>query len=222
MSRLLFLFFLISGNAFGQWNIDSAKRALKIYKLGSYSYHESFIGKSDFAAPLILTRDGGAAKFGDDETETGKGGTLVKVDKHGKEQWKYFIKPQFSEIESQSIIEDQKGNIYAFVLSYDYKRYRGGTQRVLKFDSKGKMLWDKTYGLYSVMKSPTFASISMQPSGQLYIRGQMVTDVPASGKDPLYRYWEGWINGEGTLTQKTGEVIDWKAGKWKKWMDQQE
>jgi hypothetical protein len=219
--RIITLFLLlICNHSFAQLSIESAKKACRPYQLGLYSYHEKFIGKAGFAAPLVLTSDGGAAQFGNATSEQVQGALLVKLNSGGKEEWKLFIRPEFDEVEAQSVIQDQKGNFMVFLLSYDQKRYRGGTQRVLRIDPKGKILWDKTVGLYSVMKSPTFNSISLSENQQVYIRGQIVTDVPASGKDPLYRYWEGWINAEGTLTQKSHEVIDWKSAKWKPWMEQ--
>jgi hypothetical protein len=36
------------------------------------------------------------------------------------------------------------------------------------------------------------------------------------GKDPVYRYWEGWLDSTGKLTQKANETIDWKKDEWQK------
>jgi len=57
--------------------------------------------------PYILTSDGGGGAFGDD--------VVYKFDKTGKEEWKRTIKPQFEEMESQSVAQDTKGNLYAFI-----------------------------------------------------------------------------------------------------------
>ena len=44
-------------------------------------------------------------------------------------------------------------------------------------------------------------------------------DKPVQGKDPVYRYWEGWIDSKGVYTQKTGDVIDWAKKEWQKLYD---
>lgn len=216
MPKFLLLLFLISATASGQMSIDSARKIVKPYYISSYSYHQPFIGKKGYGAPVILTADGGAAVYGDSGDSTGNFGLLVRIGKDGKELWKQKIKAQFTEIESQSVAEDSKENLFVFLLSYDEKRYRGGTQRVLCYSKNGKLIWDKTIGNYTLINSPTISYIKSLSDGRIYLRGHVVADKPIAGKDPVYRYWEGWLDATGRYTQKTGDPIDWKDTKWMK------
>jgi len=201
---------------FGQLSIEEARNATHKMRLGSYSYHEEFIGKQGYGAPVILTRDGGAAAFGGGE-ENGKAcGLLVKMDTNANEAWRKAVFPQFDELETQSVIQDTNGNLYVFMLSYDGKRYRGGSERILCFDKDGGILWDKTLGAYTLMNNPVISYIHLDKNGKIALRGHVVKDKPVKGKDPVYRFWQGWINSKGELEQKTGDIIDWTNQDWKK------
>jgi hypothetical protein len=207
--RYLFIVFLsISLTGYGQLSIDSAKRVIAKYRLGYSTYFEPFLEHAGYGAPWILTRDGGAAAFGDN--------MLCKFDKTGREEWKRNIKPQFDEMESQSVAQDTKGNLYVFMLSYDGKRYRGGSERVLCYDKNGTLLWDKTLGAYTSLNNPTVSYIRPLKDGRIYLRGHIAKEKPPVGKDPVYRYWEGWLDSTGKLTQKTSGEIDWKKDEWQK------
>jgi hypothetical protein len=214
MKTLALLFSCVTTLTFAQLSVEDARNLISTYKTGSYSYHEDFIGHKGYGAPVIQTSDGGAAVFGGWEDEKGSCGLLGKVDKNGKEQWRKIVRPQFDEMEAQSVVEDRDGNFYIYLLSYDYNRYRGGTERVVCFNKLGTQLWDKTIGTHQVMNSPTVSYIRALPDGRVEMRGHIVVDKPEEGKDPKYRYWEGWIDSKGVLTQKNGDVIDWAKGEW--------
>jgi len=188
--------------------MDSAKRVVAEYRLGYSTYFEPFLERTGYGSPWILTVDGGAAAFGDN--------MLYKFTKAGKEEWKRTIKPQFDEMESQCVAQDSKGNLYVFMLSYDEKRYRGGSERVLCYDKKGKLLWDKTLRAYTLLNNPVVSYVRPLQDGRIYLRGHIVKEKPLEGKDPVYRYWEGWLDSTGKLTQKASEVIDWKKDEWQK------
>lgn len=208
MKYYVIVFLSLSISTYGQLSMQTAKEKIAGYRLGYSTYFEPFLEKAGYGAPWILTSDGGAAAFGDN--------ILYKFDKTGKEQWMRTIKPQFDEMESQSVVQDAKGNLYVFMLSYDEKRYRGGSERVLCYDKNGKLLWDKTLGAYAVMNNPIVSYIRQLTDGRIYLRGHLVKDKPLEGKDPVYRYWEGWLDSTGKLTQSAGEVIDWGKDEWQK------
>lgn len=208
MRYLLAILLLNSSVGYGQLSMDSAKATIAKYRLGYSTYFEPFLEHSGYGAPWILTSDGGAAAFGDN--------MLYKLDRKGKEEWMRTVKTQFDEMESQSVVQDTKGNLYVFMLSYDNKRYRGGSERVLCYDKKGKLLWDKTLGAYTLMNNPTVSYIRQLKDGRIYLRGHIVKDKPLEGKDPVYRYWEGWLDSTGKLTQKAGDQIDWAKDEWQK------
>lgn len=189
-----------------QLSKDSVQKIIQPYHLGYSYYFDPFIGKPGYGAPWILTADGGAAAIGDN--------SIYKFDKNGKEKWKRTVKPQFGEIESQSVAEDKKGNLYFFMLSYNPKGYRGGAERIVCYERTGKLLWDKTLSKYTLMNNPTVSYIKQAEDGRIYMRGHVVTDHPEKDKDPVYRYWEGWFDSKGVLTQKDGESIDWKKAEW--------
>lgn len=199
---------LIATSVSAQLSTDTAKVIVRSLRIGSYSYFEPFLEKKGYGAPWILTSDGGLAAFGS--------GMLYKFDQQGKEQWHKSIAPQFDEIESQGVAQDTKGNFYVFMLSYDNKRYRGGSERVLCYKKDGTLLWDKTLGAYTLMNNPTISYIRTEQDGRIYLRGHKVTEKPVEGKDPNYRYWEGWLDSTGKIVEKVGERIDWSKSEWQK------
>jgi outer membrane protein assembly factor BamB len=208
MKYLLIVLLFVVSTAYGQLSMDSARNVIAAYRLGYSTYFEPFVAHAGYGAPWILTHDGGAAAFGDN--------MLYKFDKTGKEEWMRRVIPEFNELESQSVAEDTEGNLYVFMLSYDSKRYRGGSERVLCYNNKGELLWDKTLGAYTVMNNPTVSYIRSVEDGRIYMRGHVVREKPLEGKDPVYRYWEGWLDSKGKLSEKTNEVIDWGKDEWQK------
>jgi hypothetical protein len=208
MKYLLVILLFSSSIAHGQLTLDSAHAIIAKYRLGYSTYFEPFLEHPGFGAPWILTSDGGAAAFGDNK--------LYKFDKTGKEKWMRAVKPQFDEMETQGVAEDTKSNLYIFMLSYDSKRYRGGSERVLCYDKNGKLLWDKTLSAYTLMNNPIVSYIRSLSDGRIYLRGHIVKEKPIEGKDPVYRYWEGWLDSTGKLTQKVGDAIDWSKDEWQK------
>lgn len=206
MKYLLAFVLFTSSAAYGQLTMDSAKAIISKYRIGYSTYFEPFVERPGYGGPWVLTSDGGAAAYGDN--------MIYKFDKNGKEKWTRKIIPQFNEVESQGVVEDSKGNLYAFMLSYDSKRYRGGSERVLCYDRNGKLLWDKTLGAYTLMNNPVVSYIRKLDDGRIYLRGHVVTDKPLEGKNPIYRYWEGWLDSTGKLTQKSGDQIDWAKDEW--------
>ncbi|HEY0656263.1 MAG TPA: hypothetical protein VGD65_24180 [Chryseosolibacter sp.] len=208
MKKLFLALMLIAPTAFAQLSADSAIAIIGRYRIGSNTYFEPFEKRKGYGAPWILTSDGGAAAFGSN--------TVYKIGKNGREQWSKTVTPQFDELETQAVAEDTKGNLYVFMLSYDSKRYRGGSERVICYKRDGSLLWDKTLGAYTVMNNPTISYIRALPDGRIYMRGHTVTDQPVGDKDPIYRYWQGWLDSTGKLSQKIGETIDWQKDDWQK------
>ena len=212
MRYLTFVTFIFCNAAYAQLTVDVVReKTVRKYHIGSYSYHEQFIGHNGYGAPLILTSDGGGAAFGDGD----EGIMLVKVGKDGKEQLKRIIKPKGNETESQSVVQDKLGNYYVFMLTYDETKYRGGCERVVCLNKTGTTLWDKFIGSCELVNNPTVSYIKALSDGRISLRGHVVTEKPVEGKDPTYYYWEGWLDKAGKLTQKTGPVIDWtKQEEW--------
>jgi hypothetical protein len=203
---------LMSAAAFGQLKIEDTEATTIKYHISGYSYHDKFKGHNGYGAPVILTSDGGAALFGDSD----EGVMLLKLDKTGKEQWKRKIAPKFDETESQSVVQDSKGNFYVFQLLYDQKRYRGGSERIVCINKAGTIVWDKTIGSFSQVNNPIVDYIRAQPDGKIYLRGHVVRQKPPEGQDPDTLYWEGWIDSTGKLSEKTGEKIDWGKEEWQR------
>ncbi len=77
-------------------------------------------------------------------------------------------------------------------------------------------MWDKFIGSCLLINNPVVSYIRSLADGRIYLRGHVVTKAPLEGKDPEYNFWEGWLNSAGVLTQKSGEVIDWKNPEWMK------
>jgi hypothetical protein len=213
MKHFIILLLFTHHITLAQVTLEGAReKTVSKYHLGSYSYHEEFIGHRGYDAPLILTSDGGAAAFGSGD----QGIMLVKLDKSGKEQWKKIIKGKGDESEPQSVAEDKAGNFYVFILTYDHTKYRGGCERVVVFNKTGTMVWDKYLGPFEQLNNPTVSYIRALEDGRILLRGHIVKEKPASGKDPTYKFWEGWIDKTGKVTEQIGENIDWsKTAEWK-------
>jgi len=212
MRPILILLFLLNLNAYGQITLKQAQDSLQKFHLGSSTYFNDFTGHPGYAAGVILTKDGGAAGFGDGDN----GMELIKLDKKGKIQWRKAIKKPFEEIEPQCVAEDSSGNLYVFMLNYNPAGYRGGSERVVCFSKSGTLLWDKMLGTYTLLNNPTVSYVRKLKDGRIEMRGHVVREQPIEGKDPVYHYWQGWYNGKGVLTIKTGEVIDWSNPEWMK------
>lgn len=207
------MLFLVN-TMYGQLTADVVReKTVRKYHIGTYSYHEQFIGHKTYGAPLILTSDGGGAAFGNGD----EGIMLVVLSKEGKEVLKRIIKPKGNETEAQSVAQDKTGNYYLFMLTYDETKYRGGCERVVCVNKTGTILWDKFIGSCELVNNPTVSYIRSLTDGRIALRGHIVTQKPEEGKDPTYYYWEGWLDRTGKLTQKTGDAIDWaKKEEWQK------
>jgi hypothetical protein len=205
--------FLISSQAMAQVTIETAQDSLvRKYHIGASTYLDQFVGHRGYGAVVILTGDGGAAAFGDGD----EGLMLYKLDKAGKLQWKKKISRKGKELEPQCVVQDGKGNFYAFTLVYGLSAYTGGCERVTFVSKTGVVGWDKQIGSCQLVNNPTVSYTRTLEDGRVAIRGHVVTQKPATGKDPEYHFWEGWIGSSGVLTQKVGDVIDWKNEDWKK------
>jgi hypothetical protein len=210
--KYLFIVCLFTTTAvYSQLTIEQAtENSVRKFHMGSYSYHEAFIKHPGYGAPLILTADGGSAAFGDGD----EGAMLVKLDKTGQLQWKRTIQPKGDEMESQSVVQDTNGNFYVFILVYDHTKYRGGSERVVLVNKTGNVIWDKYLGGFTLMNNPTVSYLRQLKDGRIAMRGHVVTEKQIEGKDPVYHFWEGWINSKGIVTQKAGDPIDWSKPEW--------
>jgi hypothetical protein len=212
MKYILSILLLSSVTAYGQLTIQRAQDSLQQYHLGTSTYFEDFMTHPGYGARVILTTDGGAAGFGDGDN----GLELIKLDKNGRVQWRKKIKKQFEETEAQCVVQDNLGNFYVFMLNYNPNGYRGGAERVICFNKSGVLLWDKILGTYTLLNRPTVSYVRTLKDGKIEMRGHIVKDKPLQDKDPDYRYWQGWFDSKGVLTQKTGEIIEWKNEEWQK------
>lgn len=215
MKNILLLLLGFSSFSYSQLTVQQAKDSLRQHRMGSYSYLETFSDYKGYGAPVILTADGGAAAFGGWEDENGSCGLFLKLDKTGVEEWRKIIplSSDYSEMESQGVVQDADGNFYVFMLMYSDNGYRGGAERVICFDKTGKQLWDIMLGKFTLMNNPIVSYIR-SIDGKIYLRGHIVTDKQIEDQDPVYRFWEGWLDTKGTLTQKTGDVIHWEDQTW--------
>jgi len=212
MRYLLIILLFINLHAYAQLTLNQAQDSLQKYHLGTSTYFEDFRGHPGYGAGVILTKDGGAAGFGDGDN----GMELIKLDKKGNVQWRKPIKKQFEEVEPQCVVQDSAGNFYVFMLNYNPAGYRGGSERVVCFSKTGTLLWDKMLGTYTLLNNPVVSYVHMLKDGRIEMRGHVVREQPLPGKDPVYRYWQGWYNSKGVLTVKTGDVLDWSNPEWMK------
>jgi len=216
MKRITILLLLLTTVSIGQNGIKDAKIKVKEYNMSHYSYHEKFEGHKNYAAPIIVNSNNEIIFFGNKNNSEVI--NVISLNKEGNLNWAVPVNKKYDEIETQSVVQDSKGNTYAFVLSYNYNIYRGGSERVIKIDSTGKIKWDIILGDYGLINSPHCSYIKLHEDGRLSLRGHIVMDKVKEGKDPEYKSWQGWLNSEGELIQKIGSVIDWSSEDWKKYL----
>jgi hypothetical protein len=214
MKHVVVALLFISSVGYAQLTTEVVRDSTIIkYHIGQYSYHEQFIKHKGYGAPLILTNDGGGAVFGDGD----EGSMLVRLAKSGKLLWKKTIPAKGDEMESQSVVEDKLGNFYVFILVHDETKGRGGCERAVFMNKTGAIVWDKFIGSCAQINNPIVSYIRVLPDGRVALRGHVSTKKPPEGQDPTYVFWEGWLDKTGKLTQKTGQVIDWKkTEEWQK------
>lgn len=211
MKYTIFVLLFVNIQAYSQLTFQQAQDSLLKFHLGVSTYFADFEGHESYGAGINLTKDGGAVGFGDGDN----GLELIKLDKTGKVQWRKSLKKQFDETEPQCVAQDMLGNFYLFMLHYNSKVYRGGSERLVCFSNKGVLLWEKMLGTFALLNNPIVSYVRTLDDGRIEIRGHIVKERPLPEKDPLYHFWQGWCNSKGVLTTKTGDVIDWKNPEWK-------
>ncbi len=211
MRYTVIIFFLVNIQAYSQLTFQQAQDSLRKYRLGTSTYFDEFEGHDSYGARINLTKDGGAVGFGDGDN----GLELIKLDKTGNVQWRKSIKKLYDETEAQCVALDNLGNFYCFMLTYNSKVYRGGSERLVCFSNKGVLLWEKMLGPFATVNNPTVSYVRTLNDGRIEMRGHIVKEKPLPGKDPSYHFWQGWYNSKGILTTKTGDIIDWKNPDWK-------
>ena len=92
MKYTFLLLFFVTIQAYSQLTFKHAQDSLRKYHLGVSTYFDDFIGHESYGAGINLTKDGGAAGFGDRDN----GLELIKLDKTGKTEWRKSIKKQLS------------------------------------------------------------------------------------------------------------------------------
>ena len=217
MRHIFTVFLFCSFNSIAQLTDEKAAELSRNYEVYAYSYFQGFEGKSGYASSVVLTRDGGCAFLGDWYEENDHGPLLIKLDAEGKEQWKIKLKGGYEESESQGIVEDAAGNIFAFALVYSSSGYRGGCERVMCVSPSGELNWDKLIGTFTLVDRPTFSYIHSDANGKIELRGHIVKEKPAEGKDPDYYYWSAWLDSKGSIEEQTGKLIDWANDNWQQW-----
>ena len=81
----------------------------------------------------------------------------------------------------------------------------------------GELNWDKLIGTFTLVDRPTFSYIHSDANGKIELRGHIVKEKPAEGKDPDYYYWSAWLDSKGSIEEQTGKLIDWANDNWQQW-----
>ena len=206
MKYCIFILVLITTQAFGQISLDDAKKLAAEHQFTTYRYHQKFEGHAEYSAPIVISDE--TIVFFSKDKQT-KEYALKKIKSDGELIWKFPVKQNYDELESQSLLITEEGMIFAFLLSYNYDVYRGGTERVILLDSEGSVVWDKLIGEFGLVNSPTFSWIRINEDGKVEMRGHIVTEFVEEDERPVYHYWRGWLDSEGNLNQEIGDALDW-------------
>ena len=140
--------FIFAGGYGGNgWN-DNAY-VVKTNNLGLEQWSNTFVGDGfSSASSVIQTSDGGFLLCGTtSDTSYNSKAFVVKMNSSGVEQWSNTFVINNQETYSQAIIEEQNGGY--MILGNWISSSNDQISYLLKIDSIGNKIWDKSYGVSS-------------------------------------------------------------------------
>ncbi|OLY90681.1 delta-60 repeat domain-containing protein [Cnuella takakiae] len=175
------------------------------------SRYESPVGGADFASAIAVDRQGNTYITGwSAGKETGFDYTTIKYNAGGKELWvRRYNGPGNGEDKAVALVLDSLGNVY--VTGSSRGSGTGLDYATLKYDSEGRLLWEKRYDGKGSDDKP--AAMTIDPKGRLYITGQ--GHVPGGPTQPGYLTLsydsdgnQRWVRGYGSGAYATALTLD--------------
>jgi hypothetical protein len=208
MKKLLLVLITFSNiNYFAQATLEDGKSWAKENGITLHSDLTSYIGKADFGAPVIITRDAGLMVIGAYSEGDSKGAKVVFLNEKKEVIWSHFFGAKNDNTEAQSIIEDRTGYFYIFMEAHNKLDDTDTRERVVKVNSRGEIQWDYALEEKEENYHRHCAYVKLDDDGKnLVLFGTVQPDKVAIENNEHYS-WEAKLDGNGKLDSEIGELL---------------
>ena len=204
---VLVLITFLSINYFAQVNLEDGKSYAKENGITLHSDLTSYIGKSDFSAPVIITRDGGLMIIGEGYEGKFKGAKVVFLNEKKEVIWSHFFGSKNDNTEAQSIIEDRTGYFYIFMEAHNKLDDTDTRERVVKVNARGEIQWDYALEEKEEHYHRHCSYVKLDEDGKHLVLFGTVQPDKVSIKNNEHYSWQAKLDGNGKLDSEIGELL---------------
>jgi hypothetical protein len=208
MKKLLLVLITFSNiNYFAQATLEDGKNWAKENGITLHSDLTSYIGKADFAAPVIITRDAGIIVIGGYSEGKSIGAKVVFLNEKKEVIWSHFFGAKNDNTEAQSIIEDRTGYFYIFMEAHNKLDDTDTRERVVKVNSRGEIQWDYALEEKEENYHRHCAYVKLDEDGKNLVLFGTVQPDKVSIKNNEHYSWQAKLDGNGKLDSEIGELL---------------
>ena len=204
---VLVLITFLSINYFAQVNLEDGKSYAKENGITLHSDLTSYIGKADFSAPVIITRDGGLMIIGEGYEGKFKGAKVVFLNEKKEVIWSHFFGSKNDNTEAQSIIEDRTGYFYIFMEAHSKLDDTDTRERVVKVNARGEIQWDYALEEKEEHYHRHCSYVKLDEDGKHLVLFGTVQPDKVSIKNNEHYSWQAKLDGNGKLDSEIGELL---------------
>ena len=197
----------LSINYFAQAKLEDGKSYAKENGITLHSDLTSYIGKADFSAPVIITRDGGLIIIGGYSEGGSKGAKVVFLNEKKEVIWSHFFGSKNDNTEAQSIIEDRTGYFYIFMEAHNKLDDTDTRERVVKVNARGEIQWDYALEEKEEHYHRHCSYVKLDEDGKHLVLFGTVQPDKVSIKNNEHYSWQAKLDGNGKLDSEIGELI---------------
>lgn len=200
---------------------------IKFDSLGNQEWKRSFRNEQNISYSVQQTSDGGYIIAGSGYTNAGSGKDLIKTDYSGNEEWNKTLGGYVESVQQTNdggyIIAGSKPK--EFQCDGGSWCYNSTNAWLIKTDSKGNEIWNKTFGSRKLNHSADGYSVKQTTDGGYIISG--ITDgeswlikTDSSGEMLWNKTFNGMIPEGASSVQQTGDggyisiSNSWQGGVW--------
>ena len=208
MKKLLLILIAFSNiNYFAQITLEDGKNWANNNGVILNSDLSNYIGKAGFAAPIVITRDGGLMIIGEYSEGESKGAKVIFFNENKELIWSHFFGSKNDNIKAQSIIEDRTGYFYVFMEARNKVDATETRERVVKVNSRGKIQWDYALEEKEEHYHRHCTYVKLDEDGKrLVLFGTVQPDKVAIENNEHYS-WQAKLDGNGKLDSEIGELL---------------
>jgi len=208
MKKLLLVLITFSNiNYFAQITLEDGKNWANNNGVILNSDLSNYIGKAGFAAPIVITRDGGLMIIGEYSEGESKGAKVIFFNENKELIWSHFFGSKNDNIKAQSIIEDRTGYFYVFMEARNKVDATETRERVVKVNSRGKIQWDYALEEKEEHYHRHCTYVKLDEDGKrLVLFGTVQPDKVAIENNEHYS-WQAKLDGNGKLDSEIGELL---------------